>query len=68
MGAVADEREQVDAHDDFPARQEPIGTRLDAWWARTLSTPRRRALWYWGGPLLVRAPELPTSELEGMSR
>jgi dolichyl-phosphate-mannose--protein O-mannosyl transferase len=29
------------------------GTRVDAWWARVLSTPRRRALWYWGGPILV---------------
>ncbi|MFD4422648.1 dolichyl-phosphate-mannose--protein mannosyltransferase [Agromyces sp. NPDC058484] len=32
---------------------EPRGTRLDAWWARMLATPRRRALWYWGGPILV---------------
>ena len=37
--------------EDEPAR--PRGTRLDAWWGRTLSTPRRRALWFWGGPILV---------------
>ena len=34
-------------------REERHGTRLDDWWARVLSTPRRRALWYWGGPILV---------------
>lgn len=33
--------------------REPRGTRLDAWWARMLSTSGRRALWYWGGPVLV---------------
>ncbi|PWC02901.1 dolichyl-phosphate-mannose--protein mannosyltransferase [Agromyces badenianii] len=33
--------------------EERRGTRLDDWWARVLSTPRRRALWYWGGPILV---------------
>ncbi|MGI9822405.1 dolichyl-phosphate-mannose--protein mannosyltransferase [Agromyces sp. Marseille-Q5079] len=38
---------------DEPAVPEPRGTRLDAWWARMLATPRRRALWYWGGPILV---------------
>lgn len=32
---------------------ESRGTRLDDWWARVLSTPRRRTLWYWGGPILV---------------
>ena len=32
---------------------EPTGSRLDAWWARTLSTPARRRLWDWGGPLAV---------------
>ncbi|WP_173924558.1 dolichyl-phosphate-mannose--protein mannosyltransferase [Agromyces sp. Marseille-P2726] len=53
MGAVADEREQVEAHDEPTHPTEARGTRLDAWWARILSTPRRRALWYWGGPLLV---------------
>lgn len=36
--------------DDEP---EPIGTRLDAWWARMLGTPLRFRLWYWGGPLAV---------------
>ncbi|WP_353815787.1 dolichyl-phosphate-mannose--protein mannosyltransferase [Agromyces sp. SYSU T00266] len=35
-----------------PAR-EPVGTRLDAWWANLLRTPRRRALWTWGGPIAV---------------
>ncbi|WP_394552716.1 dolichyl-phosphate-mannose--protein mannosyltransferase [Agromyces sp. MMS24-JH15] len=29
------------------------GSRLDDRWARLLSTPRRRALWYWGGPIAV---------------
>ncbi|MBT2498772.1 phospholipid carrier-dependent glycosyltransferase [Agromyces sp. ISL-38] len=42
----------VEPADDDPYR-EPRGTRLDAWWARMLSTPGRRALWYWGGPVLV---------------
>ena len=32
---------------------EPRGSRLDDWWGRLLATPRRRALWYWGGPILV---------------
>ncbi|MCM3656390.1 phospholipid carrier-dependent glycosyltransferase [Agromyces mediolanus] len=32
---------------------EPTGSRHDEWWARLLATPRRHALWYWGGPLLV---------------
>lgn len=32
---------------------EPRGSRLDAWWSRLMSTPRRRALWYWGGPIAV---------------
>lgn len=38
-----------------PAPEPSIarGTRLDAWWARTLASPRRRALWFWGGPVLV---------------
>jgi dolichyl-phosphate-mannose-protein mannosyltransferase len=53
MGAVADEREQVDAHDEAPTEVERRGSRLDDWWQRLLSTPRRRALWYWGGPILV---------------
>lgn len=35
------------------ASDEPRGSRLDAWWARVVSTPRRRALWYWGGPVAV---------------
>ncbi|MRG60865.1 phospholipid carrier-dependent glycosyltransferase [Agromyces sp. CFH 90414] len=36
-----------------PEASEPRGTRLDAWWAGVLADPRRRALWYWGGPILV---------------
>ena len=32
---------------------EPRGSRLDDWWGRVLATPRRRALWYWGGPILI---------------
>ena len=31
----------------------PAAPALDDWWGRVLSTPRRRAIWYWGGPLLV---------------
>lgn len=31
----------------------PRGSRLDERWARLLRTPRRRALWYWGGPIAV---------------
>ncbi|WP_448005472.1 dolichyl-phosphate-mannose--protein mannosyltransferase [Agromyces bauzanensis] len=38
---------------EAPHPVERRGTRLDDWWARVLTTPRRRALWYWGGPLLV---------------
>ena len=29
------------------------GSRLDDWWARVLSTPGRRRLWHWGGPVAV---------------
>ena len=35
------------------ADDEDRGTPLDRWWGRVLSTPRRRTLWYWGGPILV---------------
>ena len=42
----------VDADADAP-EHEPRGSRLDDWWGRVLATPRRRALWYWGGPILV---------------
>lgn len=38
---------------DRAAEPEQRGTPLDLWWARVLSTPRRRTLWYWGGPILV---------------
>ena len=35
-------------------RPEPaVYTRLDAWFGRLLSTPRRQAFWYWGAPLAV---------------
>jgi dolichyl-phosphate-mannose-protein mannosyltransferase len=34
-------------------RPEPIGSRLDAWWARMLCTPARRRAWDWGGPIAV---------------
>jgi dolichyl-phosphate-mannose-protein mannosyltransferase len=27
--------------------------RIETWWGRLLRTPRRRALWYWGGPAIV---------------
>jgi dolichyl-phosphate-mannose--protein O-mannosyl transferase len=39
-------------HAEDPA-PEPTGSRHDEWWARLLATPKRRALWYWGGPILV---------------
>ncbi|MDQ1597910.1 MAG: dolichyl-phosphate-mannose-protein mannosyltransferase [Microbacteriaceae bacterium] len=32
---------------------EPVGTRIDEWWARMLGTPGRMRLWYWGGPIAV---------------
>ncbi len=32
---------------------EPRGSRLDDWWGRVLSTPGRRRLWAWGGPIAV---------------
>jgi dolichyl-phosphate-mannose-protein mannosyltransferase len=41
---------QPNSEDDTPR-----GTRLDDWWARTLATPARQKLWYWGGPLAVTA-------------
>ncbi len=53
--AASEPAEASDASATPPAHaaSEARGTRLDDWWARTLSTPRRRALWYWGGPILV---------------
>ena len=39
--------------DTGPIRHEPRGSRLDDWWGRLLSTPGRRRLWYWGGPVLI---------------
>lgn len=39
--------------DDRAQRDEPRGTRFDSWAARLLSTPGRRRLWYWGGPLAI---------------
>ncbi len=35
-----------------PSR-EPLGSRLDEWWARLLYTPGRQRLWRWGGPIAV---------------
>jgi dolichyl-phosphate-mannose-protein mannosyltransferase len=35
------------------AAHQTRGTRLDDWWARTLSTPGRQAAWRWGGPAAV---------------
>jgi len=29
------------------------GSRLDDWWARTMSSPARRRVWRWGAPLAV---------------
>ncbi|WP_127794020.1 dolichyl-phosphate-mannose--protein mannosyltransferase [Agromyces sp. LHK192] len=51
--AASEPAEAAAASESSAAEPVPRGTRLDAWWARTLSPPRRRALWYWGGPLLV---------------
>lgn len=31
----------------------PVGSRLDDWWGRMLSTSRRVAVWRWTGPLAV---------------
>ncbi|WP_400999729.1 dolichyl-phosphate-mannose--protein mannosyltransferase [Agromyces sp. GXQ0307] len=36
-----------------PRTPAPVGTRLDAWWSNLLRTPRRRAMWTWGGPIAV---------------
>ena len=47
-----DAERDADDHVDEP-EPEPRGSRLDDWWGRLLATPRRRALWYWGGPILV---------------
>lgn len=30
-----------------------VGTRLDEWWGRMLSTPGRMRAWQWGGPIAV---------------
>lgn len=50
---AAEPETAVDAEPAPDAGPESRGTRLDDWWARMLATPRRRALWYWGGPALV---------------
>lgn len=42
---------RADAASDPPA--EPIGSRLDDWWLRLMSTPARERLWRWGGPIAV---------------
>ena len=34
-------------------KPEPVGTRIDAWWERTLGSTRRQRAWYWGGPIGV---------------
>ncbi|MDQ0892962.1 dolichyl-phosphate-mannose--protein mannosyltransferase [Agromyces ramosus] len=55
--AASDLQDRPVVHDgvahELPPHEQPRGTRLDDWWGRLLSTPRRRAFWYWGGPLLV---------------
>ncbi|CAN5312831.1 phospholipid carrier-dependent glycosyltransferase [soil metagenome] len=33
--------------------RELLGSRLDAWWGRLLSTPGRQRAWRWGGPAAV---------------
>ena len=53
MGSGA-EREFDGLADTVPGPStEPVGTRLDDWWARTLRTPLRLRLWHWGGPIAV---------------
>jgi dolichyl-phosphate-mannose-protein mannosyltransferase len=52
-GERVDDERVDDGAPDAATPAEPRGTRLDAWWGRVLSTPRRRALWYWGAPLVV---------------
>ncbi len=55
--AAGDDAASLDLDADGEGDDEPSvesrGTPLDDWWGRVLSTPRRRALWYWGGPILV---------------
>ncbi|WP_448810708.1 dolichyl-phosphate-mannose--protein mannosyltransferase [Agromyces bauzanensis] len=51
--SVDDTVPEPDAAADAEPADERRGTRLDDWWGRMLATPRRRALWYWGGPILV---------------
>ncbi|MEI5585252.1 MULTISPECIES: dolichyl-phosphate-mannose--protein mannosyltransferase [unclassified Agromyces] len=57
-GATSDDPEwPLPNRDPAPAEDgpvpEPRGSRLDERWARLLRTHRRRAIWYWGGPVLV---------------
>lgn len=33
--------------------REITGSRLDDWWSRVLSSPRRASAWFWGGPVAV---------------
>ncbi len=56
--AASDDLEPgVERDADVTPRPSPSPSRadrrLDDWWGRLLATPRRRALWYWGGPILV---------------
>ncbi|MCU1529622.1 MAG: phospholipid carrier-dependent glycosyltransferase [Frondihabitans sp.] len=55
--AVDDFDRLLDSPTNLPpaAATAPAGrlTRIDAWWGRVLSTPRRQRIWTWGGPAFV---------------
>lgn len=55
--ATEDYRDDVFGDDTAASRNrhrsERVGTRIDDWWGRTLSTPLRQKLWAWGGPIAV---------------
>lgn len=50
---AADEPDLAAIFAQIDAAPVPTGSAIDRWWARLLSTPRRLALWNWGGPALV---------------
>ncbi|MEA9985587.1 phospholipid carrier-dependent glycosyltransferase [Subtercola sp. RTI3] len=54
MSLTTDSEPPTPVPEDAPAHvREPVGSRLDAWWGRLLSTPGRQSAWRWGGPLAV---------------
>ncbi|MCO5293442.1 MAG: phospholipid carrier-dependent glycosyltransferase [Homoserinimonas sp.] len=47
-------RDLTENSDLAPTRSyEPVGSKLDDWWARVLRTPLRRKLWDWAAPTAV---------------